>query len=112
MFFIYQILLVLIFLISPIIILFRIIKKKEHRKRFLEKFTIFSKKRKPGNLIWFHASSVGEILSVIPLIEKYEKDNSINQILVTSSTLSSSKIINKFNFKKTTHQFYVFDLFF
>ena len=112
MFFIYQILLVLIFLISPIIILFRIIKKKEHRKRFLEKFTIFSKKRKPGNLIWFHASSVGEMLSVIPLIEKYEKDNSINQILVTSSTLSSSKIINKFNFKKTTHQFYVFDLFF
>ena len=112
MFFIYQILLVLIFLISPIIILFRIIKKKEHRKRFLEKFTIFSKKRKSGNLIWFHASSVGEILSVIPLIEKYEKDNSINQILVTSSTLSSSKVINKFNFKKTIHQFYVFDLFF
>ena len=66
MFLIYQILLVLIFLISPIIILFRIIKKKEHKIRFLEKFTIFSKKRKPGNLIWFHASSVGEILSIIP----------------------------------------------
>ena len=112
MFLIYQILLVLIFLISPIIILFRIIKKKEHKIRFLEKFTIFSKKRKPGNLIWFHASSVGEILSIIPLIEKYEKDNSINQILVTSSTLSSSKVINKFKFKKTIHQFYVFDLFF
>ena len=46
------------------------------------------------------------------LIEKYEKDKSINQILVTSTTLSSSKIINNFNFKKTIHQFYVLDLFF
>ena len=63
-------------------------------------------------MIWFHGSSVGEILSVIPLIEKYEKDKSINQILVTSTTLSSSKIINNFNFKKTIHQFYVLDLFF
>ena len=112
MFLIYQILFFFIFLISPLIIFFRILKKKDHKTRFLEKFTIFSKKRKSGNLIWFHGSSVGEILSVIPLIEKYEKDKSINQILVTSTTLSSSKIINNFNFKKTIHQFYVLDLFF
>ena len=112
MFLIYQILFFFIFLISPLIIFFRILKKKDHKTRFLEKFTIFSKQRKSGNLIWFHGSSVGEILSVIPLIEKYEKDKSINQILVTSTTLSSSKIINNFNFKKTIHQFYVLDLFF
>ena len=112
MFFTYQILFFFIFLISPLIIIFRILKKKEHKTRFLEKFTIFSKKRKSGNLIWFHGSSVGEILSVIPLIEKYEKDKSVNQILITSTTLSSSKIINNFNFKKTIHQFYVLDLFF
>ena len=112
MFLIYQILFFFIFLISPLIIFFRILKKKDHKTRFLEKFTIFSKKRKSGNLIWFHGSSVGEILSVIPLIEKYEKDKSINQILVTSTTLSSSKIISNFNFKKTIHQFYVLDLFF
>ena len=112
MFFIYQILFFLIFLISPIIILFRILNKKEHKTRFLEKFSIFSKNRKSGNLIWFHGSSVGEILSIIPLIEKYEKDESINQILITSTTFSSSKVIKKFNFKKTIHQFYVFDLFF
>lgn len=112
MFLIYQILFFFIFLISPLIIFFRILKKKDHKTRFLEKFTIFSKKRKLGNLIWFHGSSVGEILSVIPLIEKYEKDKSINQILVTSTTLSSSKIISNFNFKKTIHQFYVLDLFF
>ena len=41
-----------------------------------------------------------------------EKNKSINQILVTSSTLSSSKILKKFNLKKTTHQFYPIDYFF
>ena len=110
MFFVYQLLLSLIFLISPIIILFRILKGKEDKKRFTEKFAIFSKKRKPGKLIWFHGASVGEILSVIPLIEKYEKDKSIDQILVTTTTLSSAKVVKKFNFKKLVHQFYIMDM--
>lgn len=111
MFFFYQIILTLIILVSPIIILIRILKKKEDKVRFLEKFSFPSKKRNLGKLIWFHGSSVGEILSVIPLIKEYEKKSSINQILVTSSTLSSSKIIKKFKFKKTTHQFYPIDHF-
>ena len=33
----------------------------------------------------------------------------IKQILVTTSTLSSSKIFEKFKFKKTSHQFYPLD---
>ena len=110
MFFVYQLLLSLTFLISPILILFRILKGKEDKKRFTEKFAIFSKKRKPGKLVWFHGASVGEILSVIPLIEKYEKDKSIDQILVTTTTLSSAKVVKKFNFKKLVHQFYIMDM--
>ncbi len=112
MFFLYQVILSLIILISPILIIFRIYKNKEDKIRFKEKFSIPSKKRSKGNLIWFHGASVGEILSVIPLIENYEKDKSINQILVTSSTLSSSKVLKKFKFKKTIHQFYPIDHFF
>ena len=112
MFFLYQIILSLIILISPILIIFRIYKGKEDKIRFIEKFSISSKKRSRGKLIWFHGASVGEILSIIPLIENYEKDKSINQILVTSSTLSSSKVLKKFKFKKTIHQFYPIDHFF
>ena len=112
MFFLYQIILSLIILISPILIIFRIFKNKEDKIRFKEKFSIPSKKRSKGKLLWFHGASVGEILSVIPLIENYEKDKSINQILVTSSTLSSSKVLKKFKFKKTIHQFYPIDHFF
>ncbi len=106
---IYRLLINLIIIISPIIIIIRLIKNKENFFRFKEKFCFFTKKRKKGNLIWFHGASVGEIKSIVPLIEKLERKKKISQILVTSSTLSSSKIFKKFKFKKTIHQFYPID---
>ena len=109
MFFIYQLIFLLLIIISPIIIIIRIVKKKEDKKRFLEKFSIFSKEKEKGNLIWFHGSSVGEILSIIPIVEKLEKNKLVKKILITSSTLSSSQILTKFNFKKTIHQFFPID---
>jgi 3-deoxy-D-manno-octulosonic-acid transferase len=112
MFFLYNIFLLLILLISPILIVFRILKKKEDNKRFTEKLSFSSKKRHLGKLIWFHGASVGEILSIIPIVKIYEKKKSINQILITSSTLSSYKVFKKFKFKKTIHQFYPLDYFF
>ncbi len=108
-FFIYQFLLSIIIFFSPFIIIFRIFKNKEDKYRFKEKFCFISKKRGTGKLIWFHGSSVGEILSAIPIIKKYDNDKSINRILITSSTLSSSKILEKIKFKKTIHQFYPID---
>ena len=109
MFFIYRILINLILIISPVILCYRIIKKKEDLQRFKEKFCLFSKKRNKGKLIWLHGASVGEIRSIIPLIEKLEKNKKINQILVTTNTLSSSKILNELKLNKTIHQFFPID---
>ncbi len=109
MIFCYRIIINFIIILSPLIILIRLLKKKEHPIRFKEKFCFFSKKRGQGKLVWFHVASVGEILSIIPLIEKLEKNKNINRILITSSTLSSSNIFLKFKFKKTIHQFFPID---
>ena len=110
MFWIYNLLLYLILLLSPFIIIYRLIIKKEDLNRFKEKFCFFShKKPKNKNVIWFHGSSVGEINSIIPLIEKLERNENIDTILITSSTLSSSKVLSKFKFKKIIHQFFPID---
>ncbi len=109
MIYIYRFLINIIIIFAPIIILIRLIKKKEDYKRFLEKFTLFSKKRKKGNLIWFHAVSVGELLSIIPLVKKIEKNKKISQILITTSTFTSSKLFEKYKFNKTIHQFFPID---
>jgi 3-deoxy-D-manno-octulosonic-acid transferase len=109
MFFFYRILINLILLLSPIIILIRLLQIKEDPLRFKEKLGFYSKKKLKGKLIWFHGASVGEILSVIPLIEKLEKNKQIKQILITSNTLSSSKILSRLKLKKTIHQFLPID---
>ncbi len=105
----YRIIINIIFLISPIIIIYRLIIKKENIKRFKEKFCFFSEKKIKGHLIWFHGASVGELQSIVPILEKLEKIKKIKKILVTSNTLSSSKILEKMNFKKVTHQFFPID---
>jgi 3-deoxy-D-manno-octulosonic-acid transferase len=109
MFFIYQFLLSIIIIISPLIVIIRIFKNKEDKIRFKEKFCFFSKKRGHGKLVWFHGASVGEIMSVLPIINEFEKNRSINKILITTSTLSASKIIEKIRFKKVVHQFFPID---
>ena len=106
---IYRFLINIILILSPIIIIIRLFKKKEDIKRFKEKFTFFSKKRKKGKLIWFHAASVGELLSLVSLIQELEKNKSISQILITTTTLTSSKLFEKLKFKKTVHQFFPID---
>ena len=111
MYFVYNLLTNIILLLSPIILFLRILKGKEDTKRFKEKFCLYNKK-KSLNTIWLHAASVGELMSIIPVIKKIEKLKSIKQIIVTTSTISSAKVFTNFKFKKTIHKFFPLDTYF
>ena len=106
---IYRIFINLILIFIPLIFIFRLIKKKETIISFKEKIGFFSEEKKVGKIIWFHGASVGEIQSIIPLVEKYNKSKKINQILITSNTLSSLKVLNTIKLKKVVHQFFPID---
>ena len=108
MYFFYNILANIAIIISPIIIIYRIAKGKEDVKRIGEKFCIYSKK-KSNKKVWIHAASVGELMSVVPVIKKLEKNKKINSILLSTSTTSSAKIFNKLKLKKTSHIYFPLD---
>ena len=78
----------------------------------LEKLSKIEISREEGFLIWFHVASVGEAMSILPLIESCMEEKKINKILLTSITLSSGKILKKrFNQNaKVIHQFLPLDI--
>ena len=104
----YRVITFIIIFFLPVISIYRILKKKDTFGSLKEKIGFYSKLRK-GNLIWFHGSSVGEVLSIIPLVRELEKKNDLAQILITSNTLSSAKVLKNLKFKKTIHQFFPID---
>jgi len=95
---------------APIILKVRIYKQKEDKNRYKEKLCIIKKKRNLGKLVWFHAASVGELMSIIPILGKFEKIKEIKTILITTNSISSSRIFEKkIKSKKIIHQFLPFD---
>ncbi len=109
MHFLYSIITYLVFILSPIIFFFRIIAGKEDSSRIKEKYCIYRKKNNL-NSIWFHAVSVGELMSIIPILKKLESNKNIKQILVTTSTTSSAKIFTRLKFQKTKHRYFPLDI--
>ena len=74
----YRLLTGLILVLSPIILIIRLIKKKEDFIRFKKNFVFLWKKIKgKGKLIWFHGASVGELQSIVPLVEKLNQNKKI-----------------------------------
>lgn len=108
----YQLLSIILSPIIDIYFLFRLIKGKEHKSRFLERFGFPSAKKTKEKLIWIHAASVGESNSALKFISKIQDNYPNYQILFTSGTVTSAKnLANKLP-KNITHQFIPLDKFF
>ena len=108
----YKFLTYLFYPISPIYLYWRRLKKKEHPVRYREKLSKISEPRGDGFLIWYHVASVGEAMSILPLIENFEKNEKVKKILITTITLSSGEILKKRYSKnsKVIHQYLPLDI--
>jgi len=112
MYFWYKLITYLLYPFAPVYLYFRKLRKKEDSKRYKEKLSKINIFRDEGFLIWFHVASVGEAMSILPLIESCIQEKKIDKTLITSITLSSGKILEKrFNQNpKVIHQFLPLDV--
>ena len=94
MIFIYKLATILFYPFVPIYLRVRILNNKEDKKRINERYGIASSKKKSNKLIWLHAASIGESLSIISLVKEIQNKNN-SQILVTTGTKSSAQLITK-----------------
>ena len=115
MFFFYRIITFLTYPILILLIFVRKLRKKEDQKRYKEKiFTSYFKSNRDSKfkLIWFHAASIGELKSIIPIINDLKKEKKNLQFLITTLTLSSSNLAKDIfkNNKHIFHRFFPLDI--
>jgi 3-deoxy-D-manno-octulosonic-acid transferase len=109
-FLLYKIYAFLSVLAYPFLIIFlkiRVKNKKEDPLRFTEKLGFYTKNRPKGQLIWLHVASVGEMNSIVKLVQQLSQKMNV---LITSGTLTSSINFSQKNFKnigefEVFHQF-------
>lgn len=82
---------------------------KEDLKRFNERIGKPQKQRPEGKLIWMHGASVGESLSMLPLITRLLEAYPDLSIMVTTGTVTSAELMNKRLPERAFHQYIPID---
>ncbi|MFQ5562886.1 MAG: glycosyltransferase N-terminal domain-containing protein [Parvularculaceae bacterium] len=82
---------------------------KEDPARIRERRGIAGRARPEGALVWIHGASVGESLSVLPLVERLRERRPELQFLVTTGTVTSARLMNERLPPGAVHQFIPLD---
>src|SRR6187431_1494860 len=93
---------------APILLARRAKRGKEHRQRLPERRGESRIARPDGPLIWLHGASVGELASVLPLIERIRARGI--PILVTTGTVTSGDLAEQRLPRGVVHQFIPVDV--
>jgi 3-deoxy-D-manno-octulosonic-acid transferase len=83
----------------------RIAEGKEDPERISERKGITSIPRRKGQVVWVHGASVGESLSVLPVIEGLLEQSDDISVVLTTGTLSSASILKDRLPDRAIHQF-------
>jgi len=92
-------------LVAPGLLQRRVQRGKEDAVRWREKLGQTDYPRPEGRLVWFHGVSVGESLSVLPVIAAMAIERPDLNILITSATTTSADILAKRLPASVIHQF-------
>lgn len=95
--------------IVPLFFGYRIIKGKEEKRRLKERLGFGGCPRPEGRLIWMHGASVGECLSMLPLIHRILAEDKTVHIMVTSGTKTSAELMKKRLPERAFHHFIPLD---
>ena len=87
----------------------RLERGREDPERIAERYGKASLPRPKGPLLWIHAASVGESVSVLPLIEALRRDRPSLSILMTTGTVTSARLMEKRLPAGVLHQFVPLD---
>ena len=107
--FLYKVLFILATPILCILFCIRLIKGKENKTRFRERLGYPVVPRPEGKFIWMHGASVGECLSMLPLINRLLELDPLLHIMVTSGTVTSADLMQKRLPDRAFHQFIPID---
>jgi len=82
---------------------------KEDVQRFNERVGKPKKERPQGKLFWLHGASVGESVSMLPLIHKILETYPDSHVMVTTGTVTSADVMQKRLPERAFHQFIPID---
>jgi 3-deoxy-D-manno-octulosonic-acid transferase len=82
---------------------------KEEPARLHERFGRNLRARPTGQLVWTHAASVGEAVSLLPLIDRILVRLPGAEVLVTTSTITSARLMAERLPARAIHQFVPID---
>lgn len=103
----YRLLSAMVTPLAPLFLTRRLRRGKEHGARLGERRGESGIRRPPGALVWVHGASVGEIVSVLPLIERLRARGF--GVLVTSGTVTSGDLAEQRLPADVIHQFVPLD---
>ena len=90
---------------SPLLLRRRARRGKEDMARLPERLGRASVPRPDGVLVWLHGVSVGESLSLLPLVETLRREHPDIGLLVTSGTQTSAAMMAQRLPPQVTHQY-------